>query len=78
MHFISFEARQHAAQRVFFRHVAMGWGISAACYAVTVEVRTQFERPAPSMRLSTATATAASVRWPRQSRARGLGPMIAL
>lgn len=49
-----------------------------AAYAATVEVRTDFGRPAPSIRLSTATATAVSIFWPRQSRARSLGPMMAL
>ena len=36
-------------------------------YDTRLELRTEFGRPALSMRLSTATATAASVRWPFQS-----------
>ena len=55
-----------------------GYPKPTVAYATTTEVRTEFGRPALSMRLSTATATPASAHWPRQSRARSLGPIIAL
>ena len=47
-------------------------------YEAICERRTEWGRPALIMRFKTATAAAASARWPAGLRARNLGPMIPL
>ena len=51
---------------------------SLRVYAAIFRRRTESGRPASSMRLRTATPTAASVCWPEKLRARRQGPMMAL
>src|ERR1035441_896651 len=51
---------------------------SRRIYAAILRRRTEFGRPAWSIRLRTATPTAASALWPEKVRARRQGPMMAL
>jgi len=54
------------------------WPSIPSCYAMTGWRRTESGRPVANIRFSTATPTAASVRWAAKPRARRRGPISAL